>query len=82
MPRDKKGTQQEAITSGGATVSGIPNPVCITIGAQLKRRLCWEVKAMEERALDVPKDMKNISLMSETRSNHELTNQMNNICKI
>ena len=37
---------------------------------------------MEERAFDVPKDMENNSIMSGTRSRHELTNQMNNICKI
>ena len=40
------------------------------------------MKAMEERAFDVPKDTKNSSIMNETRSKHELTNQMNNICKI
>ena len=72
-PKDKRGTQQEAITSGRATVSGISSLVYINIGAQLKRRLGREVKAMEKRTLDVSKDIQNISIMSGTRSNHELT---------
>ena len=37
---------------------------------------------MKECALDVLKDMKNYSIMSGARSRHELTNQMNNICKV
>jgi hypothetical protein len=40
------------------------------------------MKAMEERALDILKDTKNSSIMNRMRSEHELTNQMNNICKI
>ena len=42
-PKDKRGTQQEAITSGRATVSEIPSLVYISIGTQLKRRLGREV---------------------------------------
>jgi hypothetical protein len=72
-PKDKRGTQQEAITNGKAMVSGISSLVYINIGTQLKRRLVREVKAMEKRTLDVSKDTENISIMSGTRSNHELT---------
>jgi hypothetical protein len=34
---------------------------------------------MKKHSLDVPKDMKNCSIMSGARSRHELTNQMNSI---
>ena len=37
---------------------------------------------MKERSLDVSKNTKNCSIMSGTRSKHELTNQMNSISKV
>ena len=37
---------------------------------------------MKERVLDVSKDTKNCSIMSGVKSKHELTNQMNSICKV
>ncbi len=40
------------------------------------------MKTMKKRSFYVSKDTKNCNIMSEARSRHELTNQINSISKV